>query len=117
MDDVIVYLWADVWEMSYNLAPEFWEHESTEASPIHVSLENPTMNPDCGTDFDDESMFGEGKNFILLKRKIYILPTALRRQNDQIYCDDEECEISWNPEKLTVCAKCSQGEFPLVPAD
>lgn len=114
MEDVVVYLWVDVWEMSKYLAPAFWEREQG-CPPLHVSLKNPTENMD--EFIFEETMQGESRNFILLKRKIYLVPPCLMLRNGEIQYEGEKCELEWNPVENTVVAKNQYGAFSLVPAD
>lgn len=116
MRDVIVYLWVEMWEMGYYLDPEYWEHEPG-CPPLHVSLEDPYKVD--GLLANDE-MMSATLNFILLKRKIFRLPSCLRVPNDdvhKIYYQDARCDLAWDAPKNTVVAKGQYGEFPLIPAD
>lgn len=114
MNDVIVYLWVDVFEMNCCLDPEFWEHEPG-CPPLHVSLKNPTESLD--EFLFEETMQGENKNFILLKRKIYLVPPFLQLVDKEIHYESEKCKLEWNPNENTVVAKNQYGSFLLLPSD
>lgn len=116
MNDVIVYLWVDVWEMDYCLDPEFWEHEPG-CPPLHVSLKNPTEDEGGLSPLTDEDKLGEGRNFILLKRKIYLVPPFLQLVDKEIHYESEKCKLEWNPNENTVVAKNQYGSFLLLPSD
>lgn len=118
MKDVLVYLWVDVWEMDYCLDPDFWDHP-VGCPPLHVSLKNPTEDE---TVLMDDDKLGQGRSFLLLKRKIYLLPPFLfpaDSENDiyEVYFESEGCNLEWDPQKNTVVAKGQNGVYPLIPAD
>lgn len=121
MKDVTVYLWVDVWGMDYCLDPEFWEHP-VGCPSLHVSLKNPTEDEGGLSPLTDEDKLGENKNFILLKRKIYLLPPFLKPARSEediydVYFESEGYNLEWDPQRNTVVAKNHDGVYPLIPAD
>ncbi len=116
MEAAIVYIGVDAREMDSSLDPEYWDVAAGPA-PIHVSLKSPRPgNADTGPD----DSYATDKDFIMIKRKIYLVPTFLSLSDDDsydFYYEDEGCNLAWDPQKNTVVAKCQSGVYPLIPSD